>query len=149
MKIVNKTWTRNFELIEELEAGIALTGAETKSLFAGRGKMEAAYIKIKNSEGVLRNMEIFRYQFDGTPDYDPFRPRKLLLHKKEILRLETKMASEPRLTIIPISCYTKGRKIKVAIGLVRGRNDTQKRKLEKSKEMKLKQLREAREWMKK
>lgn len=148
MKIINKIWTRNFELIEELEAGIALTGAEAKSLFDGRAKLEAAYVKLKNSEAVLRNMEIFRYAFDGSPDYDPFRPRKLLLNKKEILRWETKIASEPRLTIVPLSCYNKGRKIKVKIGLVRGRNDTQKRKLERGKEIKLKQLREAREWMK-
>jgi SsrA-binding protein len=149
MKIHNKTWLRNYQPIEEVEAGIVLTGAEAKSLQQGRGKLEAAYVKISRGEAWLRNMEIFRYEYAAALEYDAFRPRKLLLNKKEILRWETKMASQPGLTIVPTACYSKGNKIKVNIALVKGRTDTQKRKVEKAKEIKRKQEKEIKEYLKK
>lgn len=148
MKVAHKTWFRNYEAVEELEAGIVLTGAEAKSIGEGRVKLEAAYVKIKNGEAFVRNMEVFRYSYASMREYDPFRPRKLLLNKKEIIRFETKMASQPSLTIIPTATYRKGRHIKLKIALVRGRTDTEKRKLEKAKEVKRKQEKEAKEYMK-
>ncbi|MFW5704054.1 MAG: SsrA-binding protein [Patescibacteria group bacterium] len=149
MKIVNKIWTRSYEQIEEYEAGVVLTGAEYKSLYEGRAKLEAAYVKIKGDEAWLYNMEIFKYRFDGSLEYEPTRIRKLLLNRREILRWQTKMASEPRLTIIPTACYSKGPKIKVRIALVRGRTNTQKRRLERDAKVKRAQEREAKSYMKK
>lgn len=148
MKVVHKTWFRNYEAVEELEAGIVLNGAEAKSMIEGRVKLEAAYVKLKNGEAFIRNMEVFRYSYATIREYNPFRERKLLLNKKEIIRFETKMASQPSLTIIPVAVYKKGRHIKVKIVLARGRTDTEKRKLEKNKEVQRKQEKEAKEYMK-
>lgn len=144
--IYNKTFRRNYEEVESLEAGIVLTGAEAKSLFHGKAKLEAAYVKIVGYEAFLINAEIFRYQF-ACGEHDPTRRRKLLLNKKEILRLKTKIQSVGNLTIVPVSCYNKGRKFKVKVALVRGRKDTQKRKLEKGKKMQRDQERMVKEYM--
>ncbi len=149
MKIVNRNWSRNYEALEEYEAGVSLTGSETKSLYEGRAKLDGAYVRIKEGQAWLRNMEIYRYKYNGSGEYDPMRPRRLLLHKRELLRWETKMAGEPRLTIIPISCYTKGRTIKLTIALARGRTDTKKRKLEKAAKVQRSQEQMAKEYMKK
>ncbi|MCX7996957.1 MAG: SsrA-binding protein [Patescibacteria group bacterium] len=145
MRIVNKTWQRNFSLIEDIEAGIVLTGAEAKSIMQGRMKLEGAYVKLTDDGPVLVNAEVYRYQYNGDREYNPLRRRKLLLNKKEILRLKSKMASTPGLTIVPITCYPKGRKIKLSIALVKGRIDTEKRRLEKAKEIKRKQQKEIKE----
>lgn len=149
MKVTNRTWLREFIPVEEMEAGIVLNGSEAKSAHEGRIKLEAAYVKIRQHEVFLVNTEIFRYRFDGRPDYNPTRQRKLLLKRKEILRLESKMASSPRLTIVPTAMFSEGRLIKVKIALVQGRNDTQKRRLEKGKEIQRKQQKELKEYMKK
>lgn len=148
MQVFNRIWQRNYSLVEEMEAGVQLTGAEAKSTHAGHVKLDAGYIRIKDSRPVLLNVEIFRYQYDGSPDYNPTRPRNLLLNKKEILRLETKMVTSPGLTIVPIAMYTKGRKIKVKIGLVQGRKDTEKRRLERKNEIRRTQEREVKDFMK-
>ncbi len=145
MKVSNKTWLREFTPIEEMEAGIVLSGAEAKSAMEGRIKLEASFIKIREHEPFLINTEIFRYQFDGNPEYNPTRSRKLLLNAKEILRLETKMASNPGLTIIPVSMYSKGRRIKVKIALVKGKKETEKRRLERDKKVVRAQERELKE----
>lgn len=148
MKVFNKTYTRNYEEIESFEAGIALTGAEAKSLSQGRAKFEQAYVKLVDDQPWLLNAEIFRYKYAfGT--YNPIRRRKLLLHKKEILRLRMKLQSGGNLTIVPVSCYNKGRTFKLKVALVRGRKDTQKRKLEKGKKIKRDQEKMMKEYMKK
>jgi SsrA-binding protein len=149
MKVTNRTWQREFIPIEEVEAGVVLNGSEAKSAHEGRIKLEASYVKIKRHEVFLLNTEIFRYKFNGNKEYNATRERKLLLKRKEILRLESKMASSPRLTIVPIAMFSEGRLIKVKIALVSGRNDTQKRKLEKGKEIQRKQQKEMKEYMKK
>lgn len=148
MKVINRTWQREYTAIEDMEAGIVLTGSEAKSAHEGRVKLEASYVKIVDHEVFLVNAEIFRYKFDGNAEYNPTRRRKLLLNRSEILRLETKMASSPSLTIVPTAIFSAGRKIKVKIALVKGRNDTQKRRLEKDKTIQLQQKRELREVMK-
>lgn len=147
MRVANKTWHRNFQMIEELEAGVVLTGPEVKSILEGRVKLEAAYVKFTPEGPVLVNAEVYRYRFDGSRDYDPYRRRRLLLNKKEILRWKTKLDSLPGLTIVPTACYSKGRKIKLSLALVKGRIDTEKRRLEKAKEIKRKQEKEIKELM--
>jgi len=146
MKVSNKTWLREFTPIEEMEAGVVLSGSETKSAYEGRIKLEASFVKIREHEPFLINTEIFKYKFDGSLEYNPTRSRKLLLNKKEILRLESKMASNPGLTIVPVSMYTSGRRIKVKIALVKGKKETEKRRLEKGKEILRDQQREVKKF---
>lgn len=148
MKIINKTFTRNYEEVESFEAGMVITGPEAKSISQGRMKLEQAYVKIKHDEVWLINAEIFKYKYTSG-EYDPFRKRLLLLNKKEIIRLKTKMQSAGNLTIVPISCYNKGRKFKLKVALVRGRKDVQKRKIEKGKKIRRDQEKMIKEYIKK
>jgi SsrA-binding protein len=148
MKVFNKTFSRNFEEVESFEAGIALTGAEAKSVSEGRIKLEQAYVKIIDRQPWLINAEIFKYKY-ASGEYEATRRRKLLLHKKEITRLLTKIQSGGNLTIVPVSCYNKRRTFKLKIALVRGRKDTQKRRLEKDKKVKRDQEKMVKEYMKK
>lgn len=148
MKVTNRTWFRDYEAIEDLEAGIVLTGAEAKSVYEGKIKLEAAHVKIAKGEVWLHNAEIFKYQFDGNKEYDPARRRKLLLNRKEIIRWETKMQSQPGLTMVPTECYTKGNRIKIKIALVKGRKETEKRRQEKNKKIVRKQEQELKNYMK-
>ncbi len=149
MKIINRKFHREYEEIEKLEAGISLMGAEVKSVRAGRLKLDDAFVRILGSEAYLVNAQISLYEFARVPGYDQKRSRKLLLHKKELLRLRTKIASGGRLTLAPVSCYNKGGLIKLEIALVKGKRDIEKRKLVKKRDIELEEKREAKEWMKK
>lgn len=148
MKIENRKFHRNYEALEAFEAGIALTGAEVKSVRLGRIKLDDSFIKIIGNEAYLMNAEIPHYSFAIGKGYDLRRSRKLLLHRKEILRLQVKLGAGGRLTIAPRSCYNKGRRIKLEIALVRPRKDIEKRKLEKTHDIQLQQKREMREYLK-
>ena len=147
MKIVNKKFGREYEMIEAYEAGIALTGAEVKSIRDGRMKLDDAYVKIVGNEPYLLNAEIYPYRFEKTDNQEAKRSRKLLLHKKEIVRIKTKMRGSGKLTIAPVSCYNKGRHIKLEIALVRGRRDVEKRKLEKQKKIRRQDQKEVKEYV--
>lgn len=148
MKIVNREFHRNYEEVEKLEAGVVLSGYEVKSVRNSAIKLDDAYVKIMDGEAYLVNADIPLYQFARPQGYDPRHRRKLLLHKKELIRWQTKIQGGGNLTIAPISCYTKGRRVKLEIALARGRTDLQKRKLEKARDVKREQKREAREYMK-
>ncbi len=148
MKVVNRLFHREYEELDKFEAGIALTGGEVKSALNGGIKLEHSFVKIMDGEAYLFNAEIAAYQFIGKSEYDPVRKRKLLLHKKEIIRLQTKLQSGGKLTIIPIACYTKGRKIKVEIALVKARGEIGQKRLEKARDMKRDQKREIKEYLK-
>ncbi|NTU47357.1 SsrA-binding protein SmpB [Candidatus Roizmanbacteria bacterium] len=148
MKIINRTYQRNYEELEKYEAGISLTGAEVKSIREGHMQLEDAYIKILDSGPVLLNAEISAYSHANAAGYNLRQSRKLLLNKKEILRLKTKIKSTPSLTIVPISCYNKGRRIKLEIALSKGRNDLAKRKLEKARDIKIATEKEIKEYQK-
>ena len=148
MKIINRTYHRNYESLESLEAGIALIGAEVKSVRAGAMRLETAFVKIIGTEVFLVNAEIPIYQYSRPQGYDSKRTRKLLLHKKEITRLRTKLAASNRLTLAPISCYNKRKRFKIQIALSRGRQEIEKKKLVKSRDEKLREKREAKEYMK-
>ncbi len=148
MKIINRKFNRNYQEIEKFEAGIALTGPEVKSVRQGGLKLEGSFVKILEDGAALLNAEIPQYRFAKTDDYDPKRSRKLLLRGDELLRLKTKLSSSPGLAIVPVSCYTKGPYIKLEIALAKGRKDIEKRKLEKERDIKREEQREAREYMK-
>lgn len=149
MKVFNKKYHHQYKEIEAYEAGIVLTGAEAKSIKTGRIRLDNAFVKIIGNEVFLLNAEISIYKFAQPQGYDPKRTRKLLLHKKQIVRLQTKMKSGGRLTIIPVSCYNKGGLIKLKIGLVRGMREIERKKLDKKKEIEREIEREVKEYMKK
>jgi SsrA-binding protein len=147
MKIINRKFHRDYKEIEKYEAGIVLTGAEVKSIRAGGLRIDDAFVRIMDNGIFLINADIPAYQFASNDSYESKRSRKLLLHKKELLKLRVKMASGG-LTLAPVSCYNKGPHIKLEIALVKGRKDIEKRKLEKRRDIKLEQEREAKEFIK-
>lgn len=147
MKIINRKFHRDYQEIETFEAGVVLTGAEVKSIRQGGIKLEDSYVKILSDGPYLVNAQIFPYRFSQNQNFDEKRSRKLLLNKKEIIKILTKVKTG-RLTIVPKACYNKRDLIKVEIALVRGRRDIEKRKLEKRREIEREKEKEAREWMK-
>jgi len=132
--IQNKKAYFNYEILEKSEAGIELLGFEVKSLKAGQGSLEGAHITVRGNEVFVINMQIPPYQIANTPkDYDPLRVRRLLLTKKEIANL-AKIESQKRLTIVPISVYNKGRKLKLEIAVVKGKKKHDKRETIKKRD---------------
>jgi len=117
----------NYEILEKYEAGIELLGVEVKSVRSGRMSLEGAFVVVRGGEVFLINSNIPPYQPNNTSkDYDPLRNKKLLLTKKEIATLAGSEKNKS-LTIVPISVYNKGRKIKVEIALVKGKKKHDKR----------------------
>lgn len=133
--IQNKKAYLNYEILEKYEAGIELLGFEVKSLKAGQGSLEGSYVKIRGGEAFVTGMNIPPYQLNNTPkDYDPIRTRKLLLTKKELKQLQ--MTEQNRgLTIIPISVYNKGRRIKLDIAVAKGKKKFDKRESIKKRDI--------------
>lgn len=148
MKIINKHFFRDYEEIETLEAGISLLGGEVKQIKAGALRLEAAFVKRLNDGYYLINAEIPHYKFSFPRGYDAKRSRRLLLHKREILRLDTKVAKGGHLTVAPKCCYTKGQLLKIEIALCRGRKDLEKTKLVKARDQNLEQKKMLKEMMK-
>ena len=147
MKIINRKFHRDYREIEKYEAGIVLTGAEVKSIRSGGLRIDDAFVRIMGSEVYLINADIPIYKFARNDIYESKRTRKLLLHKKELLKLKVKMASGG-LTLAPVSCYNKGPLIKLEIALVKGRKDIEKRKIEKKRDIKIREDREIKEYVK-
>ncbi len=147
MRVVNRKYRRDYEELESYEAGIALIGAEVKSAKAGHIKLEDSFVKLIGDEAFLVNAEIQIYQFTRPQGYDPRRTRKLLLHRKELTRIRTKIAGGGSLTVAPISVYNKGPLLKVQVALSKGRKDIEKRKLEKHRDIEINQKREVKEYM--
>lgn len=134
MRIINRKARHDYQIIEEIEAGIVLNGAEVKSLRSGRGSLSLAFARISDGEAWLHNMVVPAYQQAGGASYDPARPRKLLLHKKQILALKHKMEGK-KLTLVPLVCYTTGRLVKVKLGLGRGKKEYEKREAKKRRDL--------------
>ncbi len=132
--LTNKKAHFDYILEEGFEAGIELTGIEVKSLRTSRGSLEGGHIIVRDGEVFVVGIKIDPYQVANTPeDYDPTRTRKLLLHKKEIAIL-TKAESMKGLTIIPVSIYSKGPKIKINIAIAKGKKSFDKRETIKKRE---------------
>lgn len=124
----------NYEIIESLEAGIELKGYEVKAVKSGRANLAGAFATVKDGQIWLTNADIPPYQPKNTPEgYEPTRVRRLLLKKSEIEYLISKLQSE-RLTIIPLKLYNKGGRIKVELGLARGKRKYEKRETIKKRE---------------
>ena len=132
--IQNKKVYLNYEIQETFSAGVELFGFEVKSLRKKQGSLEGAYIIARGNEVFLIGATIPPYQPTNTPDnYDPARNRKLLLTKKEIERLSS-FEKQKGLTIVPISVYNKGIKIKIEIGVAKGKKKYDKRESIKKKD---------------
>ena len=139
MKVLNRRAKRDYELLTKLEAGIVLTGAEVKSVKEGRIRLEEAFVKIRDGQVFLFNAHISPYRLADNRDYDPQADRKLLLHKRQINKLVQQW--EKGLTIIPISCYNKGRNLKIEIALARGKKMFDKRETIKKRDWQRQQQR--------
>ena len=131
----NKKVFHDFFLEETFEAGISLAGTEVKSLRAGKCSIKEAFIRIENGEVMIYGMHISPYEKGNIFNKDPLRPKKLLLHKKEIQKLLGKIAQQGY-TIVPVEVYFKGGLVKVEIALARGKKLYDKRQDIAKKDMK-------------
>ncbi len=143
-KVVNRKARFNYELLDRIEAGVVLAGAEVKSVKQGKVSLGESFCRVDDKgELWLHNAHIHPYQFADNRDYEPTRTRKLLLKKKEILSLVKKTEGK-NLALVPTAIYTKRGRIKVEIALGKGKKKWDKRRAIKEREQK----REARRVMK-
>ena len=122
----NRRARREYHISETLEAGLALQGTEVKSLREGRANLQDAFCKVEGGEVFMVNAHISPYSHGNLNNHDPLRPRKLLLHKREIGKLK-KATQQKGFTIIPLKLYFKNGIAKVEIGLARGKKLYDKR----------------------
>ncbi len=122
----NRKATHDYTIEDRFEAGIALLGTEIKSVRAGQANLREGYVQVRGEELWLVNTHIAPYDPAGREGHDPLRPRKLLLHRKEIAKLLSGM-QERGYTIIPLRMYLKNRRAKVEIALARGKRQYDKR----------------------
>ncbi len=133
----NKQAYHNYDILETYEAGLVLQGSEVKSLREGAVNLKDSFIRIENGEAYIYNMYIAPYKPAARLQHDPYRKRKLLLHKREILKLMGKV-QEKGLTIIPLKLYFKNGKAKLEIALAKGKAKYEKRQAIKEREMRRK-----------
>lgn len=122
----NRRAFHDYEIMDRLEAGIALTGTEIKSVRAGKANIAEAHARPLDGELWLYGAHIAAYEAGSYQNHEPTRPRRLLLHKAQI-REWTRAIAERGLTVIPLSLYLKDGKAKVELGLARGRKHWDKR----------------------
>ncbi|MHB0875850.1 MAG: SsrA-binding protein SmpB [Anaerolineae bacterium] len=123
---VNRKARHDYDIRDTLEAGISLMGTEIKSIREGRVNLTDAYVQVKNREAWLIDMHVTPYSHGGYANHDPRRPRKLLLHRDEILRLAGQIAQKG-LTVVPLRLYLKNGRAKVEIAVAKGRKTYDKR----------------------
>jgi len=132
--IRNKRVTFDYEILDKYTAGIELFGFEVKSVKSGHGSLLGSYIKIREDGAFLVGANIPPFQPKNAPeDYDPIRPRRLLLRKKELKEIAKKLETAS-LTVVPISMYNKGRYIKLDLATARGRKKFDKREAIKKRD---------------
>ena len=129
----NKKALHDYFIVQKLEAGLALSGTEVKSLRDGRAQLKDAYVIFKDGEAFLFGAHISPYTHGNRENHDPERTRKLLLHKREIEKLRTQTV-EKGLTVVPLRLYFKGNRVKAEIAVVRGKRQFDKRDTEKARE---------------
>jgi SsrA-binding protein len=122
----NRAAYHDYFVDETVEAGIALSGTEVKSIRAGHVNLRGSFARIKNGEVWLEGAHISEYEQGTYMNHEPTRPRKLLLHRKEIDRLETRIAAKGQ-TLVPLKLYFKHNHAKVELGLARGKKLYDKR----------------------
>ena len=124
--VTNRKAYHNYVIQDNLEVGIALTGTEIKSIRAGRVSLGDAYVRPEGGELWLLNAHIARYEAGSYMSHEPTRPRKLLLHRKEINSLTARL-QERGLTLVPLKLYLKGGVAKLQIALAKGKKLYDKR----------------------
>jgi SsrA-binding protein len=134
MKITNRKASFNYQLLDHFEAGINLVGAEVKAVREGHVNLDGSFVRIIGSEAYLVNANIFPYKYARPESYDERRSRKLLLHKKEIISLKSKMDGSS-LTVVPVSVYNKHGLIKVELALAKSKKQFEKRESIKKKDI--------------
>jgi len=134
MKILNRRATYDYEIGERLEAGITLNGAEVKAVRLGHADLTGSFVRIVGSEAYLVNAQILPYKYAQPEGFEIKRSRKLLLHKKEIIALKSKIEGS-NLTLVPLSLYTTKRLIKLELALGKGKKKYEKREAIKRKDL--------------
>ncbi len=124
---VNRKARHEYDILDTVEAGLVLVGTEIKAIREGRANFSDAYARPDDGEIWLMNAHISQYSASGLNAHDPKRPRKLLLHKREIVRL-TKQVAERGLTLVPLKLYLKRQRAKVELGVAKGRQQHDKRR---------------------
>ena len=130
----NRKAFHEYHILETFEAGVQLRGSEVKSIREGKASLKQAYILIRKGEAWLRGTHIPTYSHTGFEGHEPVRDRKLLLHKKEIKRINSKLA-EKGLTAVPTKLYFKGGLIKLEFGLAKGKKLYDKRDTKKKRDV--------------
>ncbi len=145
-KIAEKRKARHDYFIEDtFEAGIVLKGTEVKSMRNGRTNLKDSYARIKNGEVFVYQMHISPYPFAHYDNHEPLRPRKLLLHKYEISKLYGKV-NEMGFTLVPLKVYFKNGKVKLLLGLAKGKRKYDKRDAIRKRDQKRELERERKEY---
>ena len=124
--VINKLARREYQIGDTYVAGVALTGAEVKSLREGRGSLRGGYVKIINSELFLVGADLPQYSHYSGVEYDAKRSRKLLMKAGEILKIQKQIEGKP-LTLVPLKLFFKGRWVKCEIGVGKGKREWEKR----------------------
>ena len=135
MEILNKKANFNYYIENRIEARISLEGTEVKSIRKGSADIKDSYIRIKDNEAYIINMYIAKYEEGNIFNHDERRERKLLLHKKEILKLKKEIELDG-ITLIPTKIYLKKNKVKVEIGIAKGKKNYDKRESIKERDLK-------------
>ena len=134
MEILNKEAKFNYFILEEIECGISLVGTEIKSIRNGKANLKDSYAIIRNNEVFLLNMHIAEYSEGNIFNHDPRRTRKLLLHKKELLKLKRGIEQDGN-TLVPLKLYFVKNKAKILLGLCKGKKLFDKRETIKQREL--------------
>jgi SsrA-binding protein len=129
----NKRALHDYFVLQKVEAGVALTGTEVKALREGKANLKDSYVIFRKGEAWLLGTHISPYAHGNRENHDPERTRKLLLHKREIEKLEVQVV-EKGLTVVPLRLYFRGPKVKAEIAVVRGKKLYDKRETEKRRE---------------
>ena len=123
----------NYDIVQTIEAGVVLEGWEVKSIRARSANLKPAYIYIQNGEAFIRNFHVSPWKF-GQGVQDTLREKKLLMHKKELLKLESQMG-EKKIALVPLRIYLSKGKIKCAVGVGKGRQNHEKRQVLKERSL--------------
>jgi len=130
----NKKATHNYFIEETYEVGVVLKGTEIKSIRQGKVSIQDAYVRLKNGEAFVINMHIAKFKQGAIFNHDETRERKILMHKREITKLETTIKQQ-NATMIPLEVYLKEGLCKLKIGLAKGKKKFDKRQSLKEKDM--------------
>lgn len=131
----NRKAFHEYFVLERFEAGIELAGTEVKSIRAGNVNLKDSFCTVKNGELFLRGMHVSPYEQGNIFNRDPVRPRRLLMHKREILKLNSRVMQDG-VTLIPLSLYFKDSRVKVELGLCKGKKLHDKRDSEAERQSK-------------